>query len=184
MSSTNRGSDRNISDYYITPISEIIKFKTEAEKFIDFNNKVIIDPCSGGDKDNPMSYPSVFNVTTTIDIRKDSLADIKEDFLNINTPADIFITNPPFNIAENIMLHALDLVNNNGYVILLLRLNYFGSRKRNKWLLNNMPEYCFIHSKRMSFTKNGSTDSIEYAHFIWKKNYHPNYTKTYLLPFL
>lgn len=66
---------------------------------------------------------------------------------------------------------------------MLLRLNFFGSKKRNKWLLDNMPDQCYIHAKRMSFTGDGKTDSIEYAHFIWQKGVSTDYTKTYLLKY-
>ena len=29
--------------------------------------------------------------------------------------------------------------------------------------------------------KKGSTDSIEYAHFVWQKNYKQDYCKTYVI---
>lgn len=58
MSSTQRGYERHKSDYYITPINRIEDFLRE---FIKYEpkafDKVILDPCAGGDSKNPMSYP-------------------------------------------------------------------------------------------------------------------------------
>lgn len=194
MSSTNRGYNRHKSDYYVTPISEIDKFLDKFIKVNDFeiNKHVVLDPCAGGDENHVMSYPEALTnheLNTprlyTSDIRKDSKADKIINYLEYETPdiIDVIITNPPFNIAENIIKKALDDVQEGGYVIMLLRLNYFGSKKRNKWLLQNTPNQCYIHAKRMSFTDNGSTDSIEYAHFVWQKGVDTDYTKTYLLQY-
>ena len=79
MSSTNRGGDRHVSDYYVTPKYEIKKFLKE---FLSHNeiasDYVILDPSAGGDSIHDMSYPSVlskyFNNIVTLDIREDSLA--------------------------------------------------------------------------------------------------------------
>ncbi len=196
MSSTKRGYNRHKLDYYITPVSEIVKFiENLNEKEVNFfENKVLLDPCCGGDYENQPSYPEAFrslslvNELYTIDIREDSKATYKEDYLTfdikrIQKEIDIIITNPPFYLAINIIKKALSDVKEGGYVIMLLRLNFFGSDKRNEWLRNNMPKFCFIHAKRMSFVKSGGTDSIEYAHFVWQKENFKNYTKTYLLKY-
>lgn len=194
MSSTNRGYDRHKSDYYITPVGEIEKFIKEIQVTIPdiFQYDRILDPCAGGDEKNDMSYPVAINnlihnykELTTVDIREDSRATYKINYFDYrpSSSPDVIITNPPFNIALNTIKKALDDVKENGYVIMLLRLNFFGSKDRNEWLKNNMPKYCFVHAKRMSFTQNGNTDSIEYAHFIWQKGYDTAHTETHLLKY-
>ena len=182
MSSTNRSNsrDEHISDYYITPIQSITHFLNE---FLNDNPDVfkgiILDPCAGGDEKHLMSYPvalkQVLKKDTydlkTIDIREDSLAEIKGDYLEIQLSykPDIIITNPPFNIARNIIEKALNDVKDGGYVIMLLRLNFLGSKQRFDLWQTNLPKYIYVHHKRMSFQDNSKTDSIEYAHFVWKK---------------
>jgi hypothetical protein len=188
MSSTNRGYDRHKSDYYITPIREIEKFLPEFSSLEPYSLKGIwFDPCSGGDKDNPMSYPVscekiLGKRLRTMDIRDDSLADIKGDYLATNIlrlkfRPSVIITNPPFNLSRDIIEKSLQLVKDGGWVIMLLRLNYFGSDSRKDLWEKHMPKYCFVHSKRISFTPDGKTDSIEYAHFCWKKGYYPEFTQ-------
>lgn len=106
----------------------------------------------------------------------------------------MIITNPPFSIAVPIIEKALEDVNDNGYVIMLLRLNFFGSKERKSFFDKYMPEWCFVHHIRVGFVdkknadgyvcfdkygkpKRGATDSIEYAHFVFKKGLKPAYTK-------
>jgi hypothetical protein len=191
MSSTNRGYERHKTDYYVTPkqpIKDFLSIFLQCTNIDRPDRLIWLDPCAGGDDNNDMSYPSVlteeFNPTIiTMDIREDSKADIKDNYLTFNLSnlnPDIVITNPPFFIALDIIKKALEDVNYNGYVIMLLRLNFFGSKERKLFFDKFMPEYCFIHSKRISFMK-GATDSIEYAHFVWRKGYNPEFTKTYLI---
>lgn len=89
------------------------------------------------------------------------------------------ITNPPFNIAEDIIKKALNDVKEGGYVIMLLRLNFFGGKQRLQkfWNEVGLPKYSFVHHRRMSFTSDGKTDSIEYQHAVWKKGYKPEFTQ-------
>ena len=192
MSSTNRSKARNahVSDYYVTNINEIVKFLKAFNKIEPFvlnsENTYILDPCAGGDSKHKMSYPEALmniginrNNIITVDIRKDSRAEIREDYLSIDCHGDFttIITNPPFNIAREIIEKALNDVKEGGWVIMLLRLNFFGGKLRKDMWDKQMPKYAFIHSKRMSFTDDGKTDSIEYMHCIWQKGYYPDFTQ-------
>lgn len=191
MSSTNRSRvrDTHAFDYYVTPQNEIRLFLTEALRVVP-NLLVgkILDPCAGGDSDHQMSYPEVlkeFEATqiNTIDIREDSLASLKEDYLQhqCSESYDLIITNPPFSIAQEIIIKALTDCKPDGWVVMLLRLNFFGSQIRKPFFDNFMPEYVFIHNQRMSFglNKHGKkgTDSIEYMHAMFRKGYKPEFTK-------
>jgi len=195
MSSTNRGYDRHKSDYYVTPqkdVEEFIgKFQAVVMKCDDktMHNLRWLDPCCGGDENNEASYMKVIermykpNSICGIDIREDSRADIVTDYMKEGDKlpkCDVIISNPPFSLAEEFVKKSLDVVEDGGYVVMLLRLNFFGSRKRKKIFEEMMPEYCFVHHKRISFT-GGATDSIEYAHFVWKKGGCNDYCKTYVI---
>lgn len=202
MSSTNRGYERHVSDFYITPQEPIREF---LEKFLSIETlpeySSILEPSAGGNDKYDMPYPTVLkklgincNNLDTLDIRDNSKAYSKMDYLesNVWSKYDLIITNPPFNLALDFITKALDEVTFDGFVVMLLRLNFFGSQSRKKFFTENMPKYCFVHSKRISFFpedfeldgkvyKKGSTDSIEYAHFVWQKNYKQDYCKTYVI---
>jgi hypothetical protein len=125
-------------------------------------------------------YKFVHGRMSTIDIREDSRALIKEDYLDITDPLpkpEIIIGNPPFTLALDFIKKALEDVEYGGYVIMLCRLNYFGAQYRKKFWDKYMPLYVYVHSKRMSFSDDGKTDSNEYAHFVWQKGNYPEFTK-------
>jgi hypothetical protein len=181
MSSTLRGYDRHKSDYYVTPdwiIDEL--FDHIPELFEEMEGRIALDPCAGGGMVNGtqafgMPYPEAlkrrgWKLIHTMDIREDSLADIKGDFLQWDTSIDydLIITNPPFAIAEEITRKALSLVDSeSGKVIMLQRANWLGSASRDAFFTEYPPSLIVFHAKRPSFGGTSSTDSIEYAHFIW-----------------
>lgn len=192
MSSTNRSNSRDfhVADYYKTPVPSITDFLMEYfdDTQDDWSGKSILDPCAGGDSSHGMSYPEAilkWNFTnppaiTTLDIRGDSKADIKPvDYRMWEAPKkfDIIITNPPFAIALEIIQKALRDCQEGGIVIMLLRLNFFGSRERSSWFEKFMPTWCYVHSKRMKFTGTKNTDSIEYMHAVWQAGSYPKFTK-------
>ncbi len=190
MSSTARGYERHKSDYYVTPIPEIESFLQAYEARIGRLEGPILDPCAGGDANNPMSYPEAlkrqgYGHVETADLRPESLAEFTEDFLLETSRQGInrtIITNPPFNLAFEMLQKAFQCLQPGGRVIFLLRLNFLGSEKRKQWLQANPPEAIFVHSKRMSFTSDGKADSIEYAHFVWRKSTSPvKYSKLYVI---
>jgi hypothetical protein len=202
MSSTKRSNSRefHISDFYITPQEPIKQF---LEKFLSIETlpkeSLILDPCAGGSWKYDMPYPNVlnslgYNYIKTNDERVLARASYADDYLTEFKLQgfDLIISNPPFNLALEFIQKALEDVGYGGFVVFLLRLNFFGSQSRQKFFAENMPKHCFVHSKRISFFpedfeldgkvyKKGSTDSIEYAHFVWQKNYKQDYCKTYVI---
>jgi hypothetical protein len=184
MSSTNRSDarDKHIADYYVTPQKAIWDFleKFCGDENIDLSSQkhLILDPCAWWDKNTDMSYPAVlfefwadYNKIITNDIREDSPAKYHSDFLQATQKDiyDIVITNPPFNIAQDIINKSLEVCKHWGYVIMLLRLNYFWGKVRQEFWKTNMPLRAYVHNRRMSFTPDGKTDSVEYMHCVWKK---------------
>lgn len=193
MSSTQRGRPREISDYYVTPHWAIHQFLLEFQKY-EILKGPVLDPCAGGDKLHVSSYPHVLQADgyllegtpfDTLDIRTDSRAGNKGvNYLDWRAPKDwynMIITNPPFALAEKIILKALRDVREGGFVIMLLRLNFFGSQRRLNFWKHNPAWATFVHPKRMSFTPDGKTDSIEYMHCVWIKGADVDYTQLKVL---
>jgi len=186
MSSTNRGGQRHASDYYVTPEQDIKMFLSEfllIEKIDRPDRLKFLDPCAGGrivdgEIVDEMSYAKVLTeefdpFLTTMDIREDSPAQQQRDFLNnppIGQDFDIAISNPPFSHAPQFIKTALNCVKEGGFVIMLLRLNFFGSDARKVFFKEiGHAKHVFIHPDRISFTPDNKADSIEYAHFVWQK---------------
>jgi hypothetical protein len=196
MSSTNRGYDRHKTDYYVTPpkaIEEVLghwfgdlqgEFHDDIHGIADRPDKKLwLDPCAGGDAKHAMSYPIVLEkhfgiIPQTIDIREDSLAERKENYLfaTITEKPHVIITNPPFYIAKAVIEKALLDVVDDGYVVMLLRLNFFGSNERFEFFQQQLPVWSYVHHRRFSFTDDKKTDSIEYMHAVWQKGNCPDFT--------
>ena len=194
MSSTNRhnADKRHVADYYVTPVKDIVTFLGALDEEITLDiwgDKIILDPCAGGDPTHDMSYPKAIReyysipedneIIKTLDIREDSLAETKCNY--IETQLDykpyLIISNPPFNQAMEFITKALDDVEDGGYVAMLLRLNFLETKAMKDFFDNYMPTWIFVHHKRMSFTDAGGTDSVAYCHMVWKKNDYPKFAR-------
>jgi hypothetical protein len=77
---------------------------------------------------------------------------------------EVFLTNPPFSLAEEILRAGLEIAK---HVVLLLRLNFLGSVKRYPFLKDAVPRTGVLPN-RPTFTLDGHTDSIEYAWMHWE----------------
>lgn len=183
MSSTNRGAERQMQDYYVTPIAAIKDFLLAWSKIdcLGLYGQRVLDPAAGGDAHHSMSYPVALRDVLgwkpmTLDIRDDSLASIKTDYLTWQAPEayDCIITNPPFSLAQEFIEKALRDVHPGGRVVMLVRLNFLGSRRRFAFWQAHPPKWIFVHHERMSFTDDGQTDSIEYAHMVWVRGENPS----------
>jgi hypothetical protein len=140
-----------------------------------------------------MSYPEALRQMeiqpsrfVTNDIREDSPAEYHGDFLDKEHPPvppchpSVIITNPPFSVAMDMILRSFEVAAEGGFIVMLLRLNFFGSAERFPFFasrLGVMPKWTYVHHKRMGFLPDGSTDSIEYAHLVWQKG-NPCYGST------
>jgi len=166
VSSANRGTIREKYDHYNTPAYTIRSLLNNHE--IKYP---VLEPCAGNLAIvHNLKYDEVF----TNDINQDSPTATNLDYLQFNeiwyNRYKTIITNPPFNIALDIIKKALIDVVNGGEVIMLLRLNFLGSKKRHDFWQQHPPKIIYVLSKRPKFINNKS-DSIEYAWFVWEKGY-------------
>ena len=90
---------------------------------------------------------------------------------------DNIITNPPFKLTLEFIEHSLQQTVEDGFVIMLLRLNFFETKARKPFFERHMPKYAFVHHKRVSFTEDGKRDSVAYMHCVWQKGYYPDHTE-------
>ncbi len=199
MSSTNRSASRELhdEDYYVTPQPPIAHFLNHlfaTEPHYPWRAAKWADVCAGGRLEKEeMSYPAVLErdfqiLADTYDIREDSRAAHIADYLATDVAGqfDVICTNPPFFLAQEVISKAIADVKPGGWVIMLLRLNFFGAKKRLQWWKDNMARYSFVHSERMGFkhhlehltpAERRGTDSIEYQHVVWQKHHNPTWCK-------
>lgn len=165
MSSTNRGTIRQVNDHYDTPT-----YTTRSLLGVHKIKYPVLEPCAGN-----LAIANMLNkgLVTTNDINPESQSTFNYDYLNYSfkgSHINTVITNPPFNIAQQIIERALDDVVEGGEVIMLLRVNFLGSQKRKPFWKDAPLKHVYVLSKRPAFI-NGKTDSIEYAWFVFERGY-------------
>lgn len=89
---------------------------------------------------------------------------------------NVVIGNPPYSLAEEFIRKSLSLVEDRGYVYFLLQLNFLGSQRRQAGLFSEHPlKELVVLGRRPSFfsvdNKTNSTDTLNYAMFLWQKGY-------------
>lgn len=100
-----------------------------------------------------------------------------KDNPNLSKPFDI-LTNPPYNISTSYVLHALDLIPEDGHVIMFLKTSFLeGMERRRKIFDVNPPILVYQFSGRMVCAKNGDFaamknigSAIPYSWIIWSKH--------------
>lgn len=170
MSATTRGTTRLKYEAYYTPRWCVDLIVDEIrEDLTPYSNGSWIEPAfGGGDVVRAVSNKGLRANWTTVDIDPSSGAQIKGDGVSILSSGkwDVCISNPPYSLAFEFAKRA---VNSCKMTILLLRLGWLASAKRAGWMRGNTPSI-YVIPNRPSFTKDGKTDSADYAWFVWDKS--------------
>lgn len=172
---------RRTNDFYPTP-----EWATrELVRRVDISG-VVFEPCVGdgaisgalakapqsseariytGDID-PQWSPMVCGDALERQFWDDAVSRIESDFM-YSTEIDWVVTNPPFNVAAQIVPIAFNRAAKG--IAMLLRLSYLEPvENRGSWL-NQHPPTDLIVLPRISFTGNGKTDNVTCAWMVWRK---------------
>ncbi len=157
MSSTHRGADRNPRDFYRTPehayqlldplLPRDVSYWEPAcgdGRIIDWLRSTGRNAGGGDIEPQHAQFPAI-------------------NFLHDETRREFIFTNPPFSLGIEFVDHALQV---SPEVLMLLPLNFAGSKKRHYWFRQHLPQAQFILSERPDFTGAGG-DSIDYGWWYW-----------------
>lgn len=101
-----------------------------------------------------------------------------KDNPNLKEPFDI-LTNPPYNVSLRYVLHALDIIPDNGRVIMFVKTTFLeGKERREKIYDINPPRWVLQFSERVLCAKNGIfeydgkriSSAVSYAFMVWNKH--------------
>lgn len=185
MSSTNRGTTRNLDDHYATPppLAELICKRLRDDGVIQDPVNILEPGCGEGfflDAFRKI-WPDAVSIGVDINEHLVDLARqrghevIHADLLSYargNSPDwSAIVGNPPFSYLDDfieVLLPRLDP--EFGTLAFLCRLDAFGSKGRFQRIWSkHKPSYVYpILPERPGFTPDGGTDSIEYMVCVWQ----------------
>jgi len=167
MSSTNRGRERVLDDFYETPY-----WTTQLlHNYLGYIDEPILEPAVGKGKIVDVLKENGYKNITGLDLNSKFNPDICEDYLSWVPDKEYktIITNPPYTFAAEYVHKCLEDVAEGGMVALLLRLNFLESKKRYPFWKEHMPSRIYVLAERPKFYL-GKTDSIAYAWYVWFKD--------------
>ena len=179
MSATNRRAKRNPYDFYATP-EDVVQNVLNHFDLTKYGNEILEPSAGNGNicKIVKAMYPN--KNLTGLEIREEEQDNLNAicdqvmcgDYLKLNSSKkyDIIIGNPPFSLAKEFVEKSLDLLNENGVLIFLLRTAFLESKKRFDFWQSNPVTGLYVLSKRPSFLSGGGTDATSYSWFVWDKS--------------
>lgn len=172
--------DREEHDFYATPpVATKALIHYCANNNIDLGNKTILEPCCGKGHISEVLKTFGLNVES-MDLINRGYGDSFGDFLT-NTDKNVdkhIITNPPYKFAKEFVEHSMQMLNNDCYVCMLLKLTFLEGIKRQP-LFNKYPPYkVLVFSDRINCSLGGDFEkdselggAVCYAWFVWKNGY-------------
>lgn len=114
-----------------------------------------------------------------------------QDFLlakEMPSGCSCIITNPPYKLATEFILHALSLLPDGGRCIMFLKTTFLEGEKRHRLLFSKYPPQRILQfSKRVLCAKNAEFQkmrkvgsAVSYAWFVWEKGYKGETTITWI----
>lgn len=169
---------RHPDDFYPTPKVAITELWAELEPRLN-EHPWIVDPAAGDGA--LLRAAPTDGVRSGVEIDAGRAAALEQDGFDVECAdylqypiryvpwegPDLYISNPPFSLAQEFIAKMLYERGPETVVAALLRVGFLGSRKRHEWWKTHKPDAIRVLSARPSFTGDGKTDNSEYAWFIW-----------------
>lgn len=156
-------------DAYYSPtwaVDELIKHLED--ELLNPGRHLVLEPCCGDGAISNRLRSHGFQVVTN-DMNQTVDAQYQYDYLDSprlpKVGAEWIITNPPFSLAFPMLQKALDEVLIG--VAFLLRLSFLEPTYNRSEFLSQNPPTGLIITPRISFTKDGNTDSVTTAWMVW-----------------
>ena len=196
MSATNRGADRYELDDYPTPAWCVHRLLDR----VRFDGNRWYEPCAGDgsiiravNSHHSMAGRKIEWSANEIQPKYEAqlrrqvplvtIADLRAVTFALPQPYDVYISNPPFSIAQEVAEIGFHVATT---VILLLRINFYGSKHRHPWISNRIPAKTGVLPDRPAFrlsktTGKLGTDATEYAWFCWQRPFKRSAGELFLL---
>ena len=176
----NPATQRVENDFYATNPKAVNMILNE----YNFYAQNILEPCVGqGHIAHVIDefYNHSKNITAIDIVDRGYPNTIVTDFLNYQTEKryDGIITNPPYSLAKEFVEKGMELLTDNGQMLMFLKIQFLEGAKRKDFFKKYPPKYIYVFTNRMATWNNGEpldpkgkrwATTMCHAWFIWEKN--------------
>lgn len=174
--SSHSDKEREINDFYATdPNTLEILLKQLDRDNIKLNNNIWECACGMGHLSRVLERHNYNVYSTDLIYRNYGMGGV--DYLSMNNfyPGDI-LTNPPYKYAQEFVEHSMEILDDNNYCIMLLKIQFLEGKKRRKLFDKYPPKYVYVNSERQTCYINGDmskkmSSASCYCWFIWQKGF-------------
>lgn len=178
LSTTWNPEQRAAGDYYTTDPTAVKQFINHYHFAVGIFYTRIWEPACGCGNISKVLESKGYKVIST-DLYDRGYGKSGVDFLNAELPidCDTIITNPPYNIADDFVKHAMEILPNGGRYFALMNLSYLAGQKRFKEIYSNGYLHAIhVYPHRINCYKNnentGHSSPVNYAWFEYRKIKH------------
>lgn len=165
-------------DLYTTDRNDFKRFLNQLSEdaLISYISQDVLEPCAGLNDLTEVLQEYGFRVRATDIVDRNNLGvEIKNFLTDDFGEVKSIITNPPYALAESMVRRGIEIVNNDGWVWMLLRIQFLESQARYRLFKEFSPKYVYVYSKRANCYRDGDTSlgggAVCYAFFGWVKGY-------------
>ena len=173
--SSHSDKEREINDFYATdPNTLEILLKQLDRDNIKLNNNIWECACGMGHLSRVLERHNYNVYSTDLIYRNYGMGGV--DYLTTKSyPGDI-LTNPPYKYAQEFVEHSMEILDDNNYCIMLLKIQFLEGKKRRKLFDKYPPKYVYVNSERQTCYINGDmskkmSSASCYCWFIWQKGF-------------
>lgn len=177
----NPKNERVEYDFYATDPMAVKKLLLK----YPINGSEILEPCIGnGNIANAINnfYNEERNITGIDIVDRGYPNTIVQDYLTWETDKkfDCIITNPPFSLAKEFVEKSMSILNDNGQLIMFLKIQFLEGEKRKELFEKYPPKYIYVFRNRMATWNNGEpldpngkrwATTMCHAWFCWEKDF-------------
>lgn len=140
--------------------------------------KTILDIGAGDGRWGQLAYKACYQPETLVGVEKrptEKPAGFTDwyvgDFLTWKSPYqyDLIVSNPPYSVAEKVIRRGWDMLNEDGYMVMLLRLAFQAGIDRFNNLWKEIPPVMVAVSARRPSFYGGGTNGTDYGVYLWHK---------------
>ena len=184
LGGANHDTVREDEDFYATPTMAVQKLIDSFGSVLKIDNATIFDPCVGKGHILKPFRDQKYNVAGTDLISRTDLWDSHieyqggQDFLSRmeSLRGCNIVTNPPYKICLDFAKKGIELIDDNRYMCMLLKIQFLETKARYEFFKKFPPKYIYVFVNRIGCIPGGESDinkpsAICYAWYIWQKGY-------------